>query len=110
MTEQEWLAQNNKEKNQWIEAHIIDPTHCKTCDMCFVDCNNRCSENRLNWQGFGMIVEKLGRWALHVRHEGILYIFVKFSNYGDYEFQVEAPTPWEAAALAYGKLKGLITA
>jgi len=96
MTEQEWLAQSDKKKNEWIYNNII---------------GQDIGDNYigvLNWIGFGLIVEKMGRWALHVRHENMLYIMVKFSDCGEYKFKVQAPTPWEAAALAYGKLKGLI--
>ena len=95
MTEQEWLAQSDKKKNEWLTFNIREyyPRPTEKVSL-------------LNWQGFGMIVEKADYFYLSKSaiSDEYLIAFIKDSIV----WQAVAPTPWEAAALAYGKMKGLI--
>jgi len=91
MTEQEWLAQSDIEKEQWIAINIFPYSSRMTSYM--------------NWHGFGMIVEKMPnvfyrRLGEHITHVKVIV--------GSKTFTGKAPTAWEAAALSYGKMKGLI--
>ena len=86
MIEKEWLAQSDYEKNKWIWLQII---------------GSGCIKSYLNWQGFGMIVEKFEDFFLETFRDGY-EVGVDGTHFA------QAPTPWEAAALAYGKMKGLI--
>ena len=94
MTEQEWLEQSDYEKNVWVAKNIDDCNSlCETCE--YITCRSF-----LNWQGFGMIV-KFEDFFLETFRDGY-EVGVDGTHFA------QAPTPWEAAALAYGKMKGLI--
>jgi len=104
MTEQEWLAQSDYEKNLWIRS-IFHKAATSWKDLEHKD--------YLNWQGFGMVVEKFEEYRLDkdkVRYRlKVLETDIKgFYVIKNTLVNVVAPTPWEAVALAYGKLKGLI--
>lgn len=99
MTEKEWLEQSDEEKDLWIALNISG-------DYPF---------QRLSWQGFGMIVEKAHKEIFSKRMKFKKYLQTAVSNrvvpndaalmdYSDIIFHVTA----EDAALAYGKMKGLI--
>ena len=101
MTEQEWLAQSDYEKNLWIRS-IFHKAATSWKDLEHKD--------YLNWQGFGMVVEKcFDDIQLVFFKNGVRLYVAKEPTHQRAEYIcVKAPTPWEAAALAYGKMKGLI--
>ena len=96
MTEQEWLAQSDAKKHRFIRKKIVDLRHDDYFEM-------------TDWEAFGLIVEKLGnKDSWHLRQLPTLgYRFRVFTEYFE-GYGATATTPWEAAALAYGKMKGLI--
>ena len=100
MTEQEWLAQSDYEKNLWIR-NIFHKEATSWKDLEHKD--------YLNWRGFGMIVEKddVLTYSLSYCPVQENYKVILICDLGS-RFVASAPTPWEAAALSYGKMRGLI--
>lgn len=102
MTEQEWLAQSDDEKNKWIVENIFGAEYFE--EELF---QGTLKPDFLSWQGFGLIVEKFDYYQLNVLSID-KFCFIADDNRGIDDWVGEAATPWEAAALAYGKMKGLI--
>ena len=101
MTEKEWLEQSDEDKNDWISGNVLQWAHNE--DGKYRPCNH------LNWQGFGMVVEESNQYNLIRRKTAHRDDYqVTIWNEDIISFTGQAPTPWEAAALAYGKMKGLM--
>ena len=83
MTESEWLALSDSKKNFWIWGQIAEKDPTKRQEI----------GDYLNWQGFGMIIDKM-------LSEGAFVTF-RFSNN-------DKLRPWERAAIVYGEMKGLV--
>jgi hypothetical protein len=94
MTEKRWLELTTFVKNEWVCENIIYPGNPET------------RIDALSWNGFGMIASKFALQYRLVAHKDS-YSFVGWDEDMN-QYQAVAPTPWEAAALACGKMLGLI--
>lgn len=94
MTEKEWLEQSDEKKSVFIREILDIP------DL---------GIDLLSWVGFGMIVEKFGslKFTLTQPEFGKKYL-IRLHSVCVVRLEAYADTPWEAAALSYGKMKGLI--
>ena len=117
--EEVWAKLDDNEKNKIITEKILELEDiicevCITVGQCYVeyDSNAVCDfkYDFLNWTGFGMIVEKVRSISFnHNTERG--YVDVTLYHDDTKGRQIVgnsfANTPWDAAALAYLKMKGI---
>ena len=106
MTEKQWLEQSDCEKNKWIDKNICENDFCTNCLRSCTACSE-CEYDYLTYQGFGMIVEKCDHINLIWATKTTARVELWNDEHRPREFDALGK-PWEAAALAYGKMKGLI--
>ena len=113
-TEEKWAILTDDEKNKIIAEKIFDLKEGKDFNYTEypvastggieVYIGNR---NYLNWEGFGLIVEKMpelfATWELGYCRVDKKYNMVT-NSYPDSTFHA---TPWDAAAISFLKMKGI---